>query len=215
MVARPAQRPAQNEQRRQQILAAAARVIAARGLCDARIADIAAAAETSTGLTLYYFGSKGHLLAEALTAAEDQFYLHLFRVITAIDDPREQMLRLISGSCPDAKAALDELDADWRLWLELWARALHDPEVARRRAGLDRRWRSTIADVVRTGQRRHVFSSEVEPQDFALELAALIDGLALQVTLHDVEVDSERMRTIALSYAMRRLEFQLDEVTIS
>lgn len=207
-----ASRPAQHEQRRQQILDAAAQVITDRGLCDARIADIAAAAATSTGLILYYFGSKDQLLAEALASAEDRFYLDIFRKITAIDDPREQLHQLISGSCPGTADAVADVTAEWRLWLELWARALHDTEVARRRANLDRRWRSTIADIVRAGQRRGVFADAVEPQDFALELAALMDGLALQVALDDTEVDGEHMRRLSLSLAMGRLDFQLDEV---
>ncbi|CAN5791778.1 TetR/AcrR family transcriptional regulator [soil metagenome] len=207
-----ASRPAHSEQRRQQILDAAARVISDRGLCDARIADIASAAATSTGLILYYFGSKDNLLSEALTSAEDHFYLHIFRTITDIDDPRRQLAELVAGSCPGTPDAHEGVDAEWRLWVELWARALHDPEVARRRAALDRRWRSTIADVVRTGQHRDVFATAIDAQEFALELAALMDGLALQVELADTEVDGARMLQLSMAYAMRRLAFQLDEV---
>ncbi|HSK90906.1 MAG TPA: TetR/AcrR family transcriptional regulator [Euzebyales bacterium] len=207
-------RPSQNDRRRQQILRAAAKVINERGICDARIADIAAVAETSTGLILYYFHSKDALLAEALTFAEDQFYLHIFHGITEIEDPRAQLAHLIASSCPGAPEAAGDLAAEWTLWIELWARALHDDEVARKRAALDRRWRSTIADVVRAGQRQGVFA-DVDPFDFALELAALMDGLALQVVLDDTEVDSELMRRLSLGLAIRRLQFQLDDVTLS
>lgn len=200
-----------NEQRRQQILRAAGKVITEKGICDVRIADIAEVAATSTGLILYYFESKDRLLAEALTYAEDQFYLQIFHGITTISDPRRQLAHLISSSCPGAPEAISGLAAEWTLWLELWARALHDDEVAHKRAALDRRWRSTIADVVRTGQKRGLFAV-VEPFDFALELAALMDGLAVQVLLNDTEVDGERMRRLSLGLAMRRLEFDLDEV---
>jgi AcrR family transcriptional regulator len=206
-------RPANNEQRRQQILDAAARVISDRGLGDARIADIASAASTSTGLILYYFGSKDHLLSEALAAAEDRFYLHIFRAVSTLEDPRQQLVELVAGSCPGTPRAHDGVDAEWRLWVELWARALHDPDVARRRAALDRRWRSTIADVVRTGQHRDVFATDVDPHDFALEFAALMDGLALQVALDDTEIDGARMLQLSLAHAKRRLDFQLDEVS--
>lgn len=203
-------RPAHSEQRRQQILRAAGRVIIQRGICDTRIVDIADVAATSTGLILYYFQTKDQLLAEALTHTEDEFYLEIFHRISRIDDPRDQLATLIAGSCPDTAA--EGVDADWTLWLELWARSLHDPVVARKRAALDRRWRSTIADVVRTGQRRGVFA-DIDPADFALELAALMDGLAVQVVLDDTEVSRDRMRRILLDQAMRRLEFELDEVT--
>ena len=204
-------RPAQHDQRRQQILAAAATVIAERGICDVRIADIAAVAETSTGLILYYFESKDRLLAEALTHAEDQFYLHIFHGISALDDPRAQLTHLITSACPGLADALGGLAAEWTLWLELWARALHDDEVARKRVALDRRWRSTIADVVRTGQQRGVFA-DVDPHEFALELAALMDGLAVQVVLGDSEIDGARMRDLSLGLARRRLVFESDDV---
>jgi AcrR family transcriptional regulator len=207
MTSRPA-----HEQRRLQILKAAGRVIADRGICDARIADIAEAATTSTGLILYYFETKDQLLAEALTYAEDEFYLQVFHNITTIDDPREQLSYLISSACPGA-LPIAELDVDWALWLELWARSLHDADVTRKRAALDRRWRSTIADVVRTGQRQGVFA-DVDPVDFALELAALMDGLAVQVVLKDSEVDGDRMRKVLLDLAMRRLEFKVSDAQI-
>ena len=38
------------------------------------------------------------------------------------------------------------------LWLDLWARAPRDPEVARDREVLDRKWRDTISDIVQSGQ---------------------------------------------------------------
>jgi AcrR family transcriptional regulator len=205
-------RHANNELRRKQILEAAGRVITERGICDARIADIAKTASTSTGLILYYFGTKDQLLADALTYAEGEFYLQVFNGITSLADPRDQLAYLIAASCPGVPEAdkLGELAEDWKLWLELWARALHDDVAARKRAALDRRWRATIADIVREGQRRGVFAN-VDPHDFAIEFAALMDGLALQVVLDDTEFDGERMRTMLLSQAMLRLEFSLDE----
>lgn len=204
-------RPATSDQRRQQIMRAAATVITRRGLCDARISDIAAAADTSTGLILYYFGSRDELLADALTYAEDQFYLHIFHGISSLDDPRAQLTQLIATSCPGVDESAVDVTAEWVLWLELWARALHDADVARKRAALDRRWRSTIADIVRVGQGRGVFA-QIEPHEFALELAALMDGLAVQVVLGDTDVDGARMRALSLGLAMRRLDFELDDV---
>jgi AcrR family transcriptional regulator len=199
-------RHANNEQRRKQILEAAGKVITERGICDARIADIAKTAATSTGLILYYFGSKDQLLAEALTYAEDEFYLYVFNGITSRADPREQLAYLIASSCPGVPEAdkIGDVVEDWTLWLELWARALHDDIAARKRAALDRRWRATIADVVRAGQRQGVFG-DVDPLEFAMEFAALMDGLALQVVLDDSEVDGERMRQMLLDQAMLRL----------
>src|SRR4030095_8562570 len=74
----------QGKDRHQEILDAAARVITERGLAETRISDIAEQAGVSPGLILYYFESKDRLLAEALTFANDQFYLRTSREIRRI-----------------------------------------------------------------------------------------------------------------------------------
>ena len=88
--------------------------------------------------------------------------------------------------------------------MELWARALRDPELAATRAELDGRWRSTIAAVVRYGQERGEFGP-AEPEAFAVMLASLLDGLAVQIALKDEDVTPERARALSLSLAEREL----------
>jgi AcrR family transcriptional regulator len=57
------------EERREQILRAAARVFARKGLADTRIADIAAAAGASHGLAYRYFASKDDVFAALVERA--------------------------------------------------------------------------------------------------------------------------------------------------
>jgi AcrR family transcriptional regulator len=192
-------------QRRMEILEAAADVIAERGLCETRIADVAKRAGTSAALILYYFESKDRLLTEALTHAEDRFYLQTFHELTALDRAQDRLLHLIDRSIP-ARAAGEGLE-DWKLWFELWSRALRDPEVAKKREALDRRWRATIAQVVRDGQDASEFDP-VDPDGFALMLASLIDGLAIQAILRDREATPERVREACVELAGRELGFE-------
>lgn len=194
-------RPKLTRQRRMEILEAAVDMIVERGLPDTRVADVAQRAGTSAALVLYYFESKDRLLTEALSYVEDRFYLQAFHDLTGIDSAGERLALLISRSCPPSSGTAHD---DWRLWFELWTRALRDPETARKRTALDRRWRTTIADVIRDGQRSGEFDP-VDPEDLALELASLIDGLAIQVVLEDPEVTPERMRQICLQAAGRAL----------
>jgi len=90
---KPAPKPAKD--RRQEILAAAAQVITDRGLAETRIQDIAETCGVSTGLILYYFESKDRLLVEALTYANDQFYLRLSRELRKNPSAHEQLDRLL------------------------------------------------------------------------------------------------------------------------
>jgi AcrR family transcriptional regulator len=193
-------------QRRMEILEAAADVIAERGLCETRIADVAKRAGTSAALILYYFESKDRLLTEALTLAEDRFYLQTFHELTGLDRAQDRLLHLIDRSIPSRAAPGDTL-SDWQLWFELWSRALRDPLVAKKREALDRRWRATIAQVVRDGQDSGEFD-RVDPDGFALVLASLIDGLAIQAILRDREATPERVREACVELAARKLGFE-------
>jgi hypothetical protein len=72
----------------------------------------------------------------------------------------------------------------------------HDPTLAAARARLDEAWRAQIASIVQSG----IADGEFEPvvvSDFAVQLAALLDGLAIEVMLGDPTVDADRMRELA------------------
>ena len=87
-----------SRKRRHQILEAAVEVIVERGVCKARIADVAKRGGTSAPLVLYYFESKDRLLNEALAFAEDRFFLAIFSEMTEYDTASERRIRL-SSSC--------------------------------------------------------------------------------------------------------------------
>jgi hypothetical protein len=85
----------------------------------------------------------------------------------------------------------------WALWLETWSQALRHPQVAEARAQQDTRWRSMIAGIVGDLQ----FDDASGAWRFAVSFGALLDGLAIQVALHDTAVGPEAARDIAMSYA--------------
>jgi AcrR family transcriptional regulator len=196
-----------SEDRRAQILEAAVEVICARGLCDTRIADIAERAGTSSALILYYFESKDRLLANALAFSEERFYSETARQLDGIESARDQLIQLIALSCSPGPASDRGWQDEWVLWLDLWARAPRDPDVAKDREALDRRWRETIAAIVRRGQERGEFA-RVDAEDFALRLAVMVDGLAIQVVLGDRDVTAARMFDICVRMASAELGFE-------
>jgi len=196
-------RPRLDHVRRPELLASAAAVIRRRGLEHARVADIADEAGTSAPAVLYWFASKAELLKEALTSAEEGFYENLADELAEIDSARGRLVRIVDS-------AAGEGDYDAALWMELWARALRDPDLAATRAELDGRWRHTIADVVRYGQERGEFGP-ADPDEVAVLLASLLDGLAVQIALRDMEVTPDRVRELALRLAERELGCELLE----
>jgi AcrR family transcriptional regulator len=193
-----------SDARRRQILRAAVKVIAEKGLCDTGIKDVADQAGTSPALVIYYFGKKDTLLAEALSYAEERFYADTADAVAEMASARDRLVELVrcSSSLGEPEDDFDE----WVLWLDLWARAPRDPDVARDREALDRRWRDAITEIVRQGQAAGEFAP-IDADDFALRLAALIDGLAILVVLQDPVVSRERMFDLCMDTCARDLGF--------
>jgi AcrR family transcriptional regulator len=192
-------RPQIDHIRKPQILAAAAEVIAERGLASTRIADVAERAGTSPPAVLYWFDSKDGLLTDALIVDEDRFYGAISGRLASLERPSDR-LRLLIEACA--------LEYDCKLWMELWGRALRDPGAATARQRLDDRWREAIAEVIRAGQAAGEFSA-VDPDDVATVLASTLDGLAVQVTLGDPAISAERMRDLTIRSAESLLGCEL------
>ena len=199
-------RPRLDHVRRPAILAAAAEVIRERGLENTRVADVAERAGTSAPSVLYWFASKGELLTVALTAAEENFYAELEASLAELGSARERLVRLIESASGTG-------DYDATLWIDLWAKALRDEELAAIRLQLDVRWRETIAAIVRAGQEAGEFGP-ADPDELALLLGSLLDGFSVQIALGDPTGTSERARELCLRLAGRELGCDLASSTV-
>ena len=188
-------RPSTAHVRRPAILTAAAEVISERGVQHTRIRDVAERAGTSAPGVLYWFPSKDALLMEALTFSDDRFYDTLTEELEGLGSASERLARLVE--LWPAQGSGETV-----LWMELWVRALRDPEVARTRERLDGRWRDALADVIREGQASGEFGGD-DADDLALLLGAVMDGYAIQLALGDPAVTTDVVRRHCLRLAMR------------
>jgi AcrR family transcriptional regulator len=196
-------RPRITDERKLQILEAAAAVIAERGICDTRIADVAARIGSSPALILYYFPSKDALLIEALAHRDKEFFEHVAGAAEPGAGALER-LEVFIDACVPPSESLDRNDNEWQLWLETWSRSRHDQGLAAERARMDSMFRAALADIVRDGIAEGAFV-HVDPDTFALLLSSLIDGLAIQVLLQDPHVSPGVMRTLCRHLAFREL----------
>jgi AcrR family transcriptional regulator len=188
--------------RRDQMLAAAATLIAERGFSDTRIADVAGRVGASPALVIYYFGTKDSLLTEALRWSERSFYAATEEMLRSTPTIRARLETLVEWTLTSGVPA--SLTSDWGLWFDLWAQAFRHPEVKKDRAELDAQWRDLISRVVRAG----IEDGEIELVDvetFAIMWGSLLDGLVVQVALEDPVVDVERARSVALQVAFKEL----------
>jgi AcrR family transcriptional regulator len=197
-------RPKVDHLRKPQIVAAAAEVLYDRGLFATRIGDIAERAGTSSPTILYYFESKDRLLEEAVEYADRGFYERLADGQDRAGSPSERLVDLIEQTSL-GPGGLN----DYTLWMEIWVRARRDESVRESYVRLDRRQRALIAEIVREGQADGEFDAAADPDDFAVVLSGLLDGLGVQVTLGQPDVTPERMLDRCLAVASRELGCEL------
>jgi AcrR family transcriptional regulator len=206
-------RPKVEHLRKPQIISAAAEVLYERGLFDTRIGDIAERAGTSAPTILYYFESKDRLLEEAVDQTDRDFYERLTEGQARLQGASDKLVHLIEETSLGPGGL-----SDWTLWMEMWVRARRDPGVRDAYFRLDRRQRKLIADIVREGQKEGTFDTGADPDEFALALSGLMDGLGVQVTLAQPDVTPERMveRCLALASSELGCELQVsDESAVS
>jgi AcrR family transcriptional regulator len=196
-------RPKIEHLRKPQIVAAAAEVLYERGLFATRIGDVAQRAGTSSPTILYYFESKDRLLEEAVDHTDQEFYARVVEGQARQSRASDKLVHLIEETSlgPDGLT-------DWTLWMEMWVRARRDENVRQTYFRLDRRQRGLIADIVREGQAAGEFDPAADPDDFAIALSGLMDGLGVQVTLGQPDVTAERMIDRCLALAQSELGYE-------
>ena len=192
-------------QRRGQMLHAALEVISERGFADTRIADIAERIGISPALVIYYFKTKDQLLTEAIRHYEDAWYDECTRRMDKLPTAADRLEELVGMMLlPDRDVEPDENN---KLWLDFWAQAARNPDVASTRRKSDERWRAVIASLVQSGQDAGEFAA-TEPAPFAVFVSALLDGLAIQIALDDPVVDPVSAYELCMRYIADRLGFE-------
>ena len=166
------------EVRRDEILRATCDEVAKRGFAHTRAADVAANLSVSTGLIFYHFESKDTLLSAAFAYAAERDLERLDAAAAGTGSALRRLARILTMYGPEG------IGAGWALWIDAWAAALRSPEMAEVSQRLDVRWKETVAEVIRQG----VESGEMtctDPSGAAWRITALIDGLAVQTTVHE------------------------------
>src|SRR6478736_392659 len=159
----------------ERILDAACDLIAAEGIDDVRIARVAQRAGASTSLVHHYFSTREELLEQAL--------IHSFE--RAGDDRFGEEEG--EGEAPAGAAALalaireslpapGEQEREWVLWVELWLRAVREPDLRPVANRLYDRYRGWLADVIRAGIESGDFDAGADPDSVADVAMALLDG---------------------------------------
>ena len=167
------------------MLEAACRVIADRGADATRFTDVAAESGVPVSTLQYYFGSREDLLVAAFRHASSAEIAALEAEVAAMDDPWDQLERIItkslSGYEPDEPGG-------GRLWIESWHFGIRDPDMRADALRDNTAWRRLVADVVRRGVERGAFSGRYDPDKVAVLAVAASDGLGIPLSLGDPQI---------------------------
>ncbi|HLZ60923.1 MAG TPA: TetR/AcrR family transcriptional regulator [Ktedonosporobacter sp.] len=185
--------------RRTQILRAARSCIVALGYERATVRDVAETAGVSTGMIVHYFGDKDTLLEAALLDKVQDTGIAFRAALTGAQTAWERLERLVNASLPET----DEVRDEWRLWLTFWGEVTRNERLRAVSERQHRRWTRFLARIIAEGSASGEFAM-VDPEDTATQLAALIDGLAIQTTLQNPALSPAKMRQVCLS-ALQRL----------
>jgi AcrR family transcriptional regulator len=185
--------------RREEILAATVAEVQRSGLAHTRVADVASALGISPALVFYHFQTKDRLLAEAFGFAAARDLVQLDKAVAGAGSAAQRLravLRLYSpvGSSPPG----------WTLWVDAWAAAMRSPELRKVSRRLDLRWKDAVVAIIEDGVRDGEFSCP-DPHRAAWRITALIDGLAIQVTVHRGVLSRGQMALWVTGQAEREL----------
>ncbi|MFF4397471.1 TetR/AcrR family transcriptional regulator [Streptomyces sp. NPDC001480] len=167
---------------RERILTAACEVIAETGFEKIRMRMVAERAGVSTALLHYHFDTREKLFTEAMT--------HSF-ANTAVDVDRDAetapaaviLGRIVRNLLPTDPV----LHQDWRLWQELWVRALRDETTRVFAVDLYGQLHAWVAGAVRRGIATGEFAA-TDVDDLSTLVLSLSDGYGIRLMLRDPTV---------------------------
>jgi AcrR family transcriptional regulator len=180
------------------LLRTACDVILARGLPNTRTADVAAAAGVSQALVFYHFESKDRLLARAFAYAAEQDLARLDEIMGSRSAPLSKLKRILKFYAPTGQSKA------WAMWIDGWAESMRVAELETVSRRLDLRWKEALTEVVAAGVDAKVFTCD-DPRGAAWRLVALIDGLAVQVTVHAKVISRRQLAGWVRTAAAREL----------
>lgn len=170
--------------------------VAARGFAGSTFDHVARDAGVSRGLLHYYFGTKERLLVEVVRR-ECQVRGALLDQAVAGARGSDELIDALVRSFEDV---LSEGSSEVTMFYELLTLAQRNAGIAAELSELARTLRLTLAEALRSGSRAGVFELRADPDDVAMFLLALADGVMVR-RLSEPELDARRLMDQAVAAA--------------
>jgi TetR/AcrR family transcriptional repressor of uid operon len=171
MAARPVNKKLRNE-RRHQIMLAAAEVFRANGFHGASMEELCAAADMSPGTLYNYFSGKDAII-KALVEAELEHYV---AVVESLMGSPEALKRLLSGDANAVEQAIQPHES--YVGAECWLEIMRNDSLGALALVLDDKLRRTVAKAIQKAQKQGLLDASLAPRATANVLVALLSGIS-------------------------------------
>ncbi|RGE18973.1 TetR/AcrR family transcriptional regulator [Leucobacter sp. wl10] len=195
---------AKSQLRREELLAAASRVIGEQGLAGASVRAVAQRAEVSAGSVLYHFESFDQLVAEAVRGVLEEFSERRRRLIEGVRDPAERLRMLLDAGIP--RRISDEL----RVVYEVSSVIRDRPQFRAGLVQLTERQLALYRTVIEVGIALGSFAPRMSVDMIADNLVALEDAYGLYM-LDPADNGRERYLRNAVGFAEIALDCTLHD----
>lgn len=173
-------------QKRFDILDVAIDVLVTRGFDNTRYADVSEASGVAVSTLQYYFGSLENLLIECCLYASERDYQRTLERMSEFPDPwlrLQDLVRIfVTPGAPHP---------NWQAQLEYWRATFTRPHLRESLVRDQDRWRAILAETIREGVEKGVFSSTRDPNLIAMQVNCLTDGTVFPAVSRNPAFDAK------------------------
>ncbi|PSS43175.1 TetR/AcrR family transcriptional regulator [Arthrobacter woluwensis] len=195
-------RPRNQRARREQLVAAASRVLLDRGSSAARLSDIASEAGVTPAAVLYYYRDVDDLFTEVFQQGVMEYC-----------DRRESRVEAEEGAAAQLKACIHsgipwpgESETASRILVELIPVYLRNEAAARQQMAFVAHQTDLYRKILERGSAEGVFDLAESADFIARSFVALEDGLVMDVLLGDMTPEEEHQ--LLIRHATRMVRFK-------
>lgn len=188
-----------HDERREELVLAAWRVIAAQGIDEVTIRDIARESGYSSGVLAHYFENKDDLLAHALQLSHT-------RIRKRYDAEREkaEASEALKAILLDNLPLDEQRDLETRIEMSFWARALRNGDLHDIQQNESETLRTLLRELLEQAQKDGEIAAAHDREEVLELLGAVIDGLSLHALLYPKRLPPKRQVAV-MEFALRLL----------
>jgi len=194
------------ETKKLEILQAAMRVFAEKGIFKSRMIEIAEKAGVGKGTVYEYFRSKEEIFAAAFSLIYEKTQITIDAALKQENDPVRKLYILVETTM---KGMLGDEGHFGELMMEFWAEGgrTKNPDIMNsiNLKNLYTDYRMMIQEILNEGIRRKIFR-DLDCPSVSAVLVAAFDGLLLQWVLDPKAIDLERVTASLLDSFLKGIE---------